>query len=169
MGRKFTSKASATGCAIAFEKRYSVVGATVAFYKDPNRTLPTLAEQAMATTPGWEDWDQDGNPGYTLNVTGLTTGKIFIVSRVWNAWSGSVAAGASRLKLADDWNEDTDLLGYDGSSLLTETSAGTRDNDASFHFVEFARLGATQATGDEATTCAAIRMLAATLTPDAAN
>jgi hypothetical protein len=166
-GRKFTSKGVAAGCAVSFEKYYVVLGATTSFYVDPSQTMPTASQQATPTTPGWEDWDNDGQPGFTTNVTGLVTGQIYMATRRWTLWSGTIAAGASTFKLADDWNVETDLLGYNGSPLLTSVSS--RDNDASLHFVELARLAATQATGDDATTCTAIRSLAPSLTPSAAN
>jgi hypothetical protein len=166
-GRTFTSTASSGGCSVSFEKRYTVTGATVAFYGDPSQTMPMASQQASSTAPGWEDWDNDGHPGFTMNVTGLATGQIYIAIRVWNMFSGTIATGASTFKLADSWNSEQDLLGYTGSSLLTETASGTRDNNNALHFVQFARLGATQATGDDTTVCASIRTLAPTLTPDA--
>jgi hypothetical protein len=166
-GRTYTSVAGASGCTVAFEKFYSVIGATVPFYTDPSQAMPTVSQQATSTTPGWEDWDDDGNPGITMSTTGLVTGQLYVATRGSTVWSGSVAASASTFQLADDWNAETDTLGYDGSSLLTSPSS--RDNDASLHFVQFARLASTQATGDDATTCAAIRMLAPSLTPRAAG
>jgi hypothetical protein len=166
-GRKFTCKVVATGCTVSFEKYYVVLGATTSFYVDPSQTMPTASQQATSMTPGWEDWDNDGRPGFTTNVTGLATGQIYLATRRWTLWSGAIAAGASTFKLADDWNAETDTLGYNGSSLLTSPSS--RDNNASLHFVEFARLAPTQATGDDTTTCAAIRSLAPSLTPSAAN
>ncbi len=168
-GRTATSVAMSAGCSVSFEKRYVVMGATVPYYEDPSETLPTSSQQAAGSTPGWEDWDQDGNPGYTLDVTGLAVGQLYMATRTWNEWSGSIATGASTFKLADKWNSEQSLLGYNGSSLLTAATSGTPDNDASLHFVQFARLGASQATGDEAATCAAVRSLAGTLTPDASN
>jgi hypothetical protein len=166
-GRTFTSTAAASGCAVSFEKYYLVESATVSFYTSPSQTMPTMSQQATSTTPGWEDWDNDGKPGMTMNTTGLVTGQLYLVTRSSTIWSGTVAASASTFKLADNWNAETDTLGYSGSSLLTSPSS--RDNDASLHFVEFARLSATQATGDDATTCGAIRMLAPSLTPSAAG
>jgi hypothetical protein len=102
-----------------------------------------------------------------MNTTGLVTGQLYIAARRSTIWSGTVAASASEFRLADNWTSETDTLGYSGSSLLTSPSS--KDNNASLHFVEFARLAATQATGDDATTCAAIRMLAPSLTPSAAG
>lgn len=168
-GRTATSVAASSGCSVSFDKRYLVNGATVPHYDDPSVALPTASQEATSTDPGWEDWDQDGNPGYTLNVTGLAVGQIYLATRTWNVWSGTIAANASAFKLADKWNTEQSLLGYNGSQILTEATSGTPDNDASLHFVEFARLAASQATGDDATVCAAVRSLAGTLTPDAAN
>jgi hypothetical protein len=168
-GRTATSVATSSGCSIAFESRYMVMGATVAYYEDPSTSLPTTSQQATASSPGWEDWDQDGNPGYTVTVTGFITGQVYLATRTASAWSGNVQAGARTFKLADKWNTEQALLGYSGSSLLTAATSATPDNNASLHFVQFANLDSTQATGDAATTCAAVRSLAATLTPDAAN
>jgi hypothetical protein len=167
-GRTFTSTTTASGCVVSFEKFYQVLGATVSFYSDPSQTLPTASQEATSTTPGWEDWDNDGNPGFTLNVTGLATGQIYMATRRWTTWSGTIAAGASTFQLADDWDTEDDVFGINGSSLLSAATDSTRDNDASLHFVQFARLTATQATGDDASICTAIRSLAPSMTPSAA-
>lgn len=168
-GRKGTSTATSSGCSVSFEKRYIVIGATVPFYDDPSQTLPTASQQATASSPGWEDWDQDGNPGVTFNVTGLAVGQLYMSSRKYNAWSGTIATGANTFKLADTWDGEQSLLGYSGPSLLSAASSNSRDSDDSLHFVDFARLDASQATGDDPTTCAAVRTLAPTLTPDASD
>jgi hypothetical protein len=167
-GRRGTSAETASGCAVTFEKRYQVSGAS-ASYADPSQTLPTSTQQATSNNPGWEDWDQDGNPGFTMNVTGLVTGQIYIVTRAWSAWSGSIAARATTFTLADDWNTEQDLLGYNAPPLLEQATAGVKDGDASQHFTVFARLGAAQATGDDTAICASIRSLAPTLAPSASN
>jgi hypothetical protein len=166
-GRTGTSQPTASGCAVSFAKFTMVVGATVPYYQDQSNALPSPSTQASSGTPGWEDWDNDGNPGYTMNVTGLATGQLYIATRRWNQWSGTVAAGSNTFTIPDNWNSESDLLGYNGSSLLTETSAGTKDNDASLHFVTFARLAPTQATGDDATICSSVRTLAPMLAPEA--
>ena len=98
--------------------------------------------KAARAVPGWEDWDQDGNPGVTFNVTGLAVGQLYLSSRKYNAWSGTIATGANTFKLADTWDGEQSLLGYDGPSLLSAASMNTRDNDDSLHFVDFARLDA---------------------------
>jgi hypothetical protein len=168
-GRTATSAMTASGCSVSFARFYEVNGASVPYYQNPNNALPPASQEATASSPGWQDWDNDGLPGYTMNVTGLTTGQLYISSRRWNEWSGTIDAGSNTFTLADDWEADSDLLGYNGSSLLTENSSATRDNDASLHFVTFARLTPTQATGDDTSVCAAVRSLAPTLAPEASN
>jgi hypothetical protein len=168
-GRMATSVATSSGCSVSFDKRYVVMGATVPFYEDPGRMLPTESQQASAGSPGWEDWDNDGNPGYTVNVTGFVTGQVYLATRTWSVWSGTIPAGARTFTLADKWNSEQSLLGYNGSSLLTAATSATPDNDASLHLVQFARLDGSQATGDDVMVCAAVRSLASMLTPDASN
>ncbi len=166
-GRKFTSTASGSGCTVTFDKAYQVIGATVPYYLDPSTTMPTASQQATGSTPGWEDWDNDGNPGVTQNSTGLVTGQLYLAARRSTIWSGPISASPSTFKLTDDWTNDPDDLGYNGSSLLT-TQAG-KDSNTSLQFIEFARLSATQATGSNDSICMAIRSLAPTLTPSGAG
>jgi hypothetical protein len=168
-GRTGTSAITPSGCSVSFARFYEVIGASVPYYQNPSNALPPLSQEATSSGPGWQDWDNDGHPGYTMNVTGLTTGQLYISSRRWNEWSGTIDAGSNTFTLADDWEADSDLLGYNGSSLLTENSSATRDNDATLHFVTFARLMPTQATGDDMSACAAVRSLAPTLAPEASN
>jgi hypothetical protein len=168
-GRTATSAPTSSGCSISFEQRYLVMGATVPYYDDPSHALPMTSQQADGGSPGWEDWDQDGEPGYTVNVTGFITGQVYLASRTGSAWSGTISAGATTFKLADKWTTQQSLLGYSGSSLLTSATSAEPDSDASLHFVQFARLDASQATGGDADACAAVRNLAGTLTPDASN
>jgi hypothetical protein len=169
-GRTGTSVATSSGCSVSFEKFYEVIGASVPYYdENVNVALPDAGQEATATTPGWQDWDMDGNPGITLNVTGLTTGQIYVVIRTYTQWSGSISANANDFTLPDDWDSDTDLLAYNGSSLLTATASASKDNDSSLHFATFVRLSPTQATGDDTAACAAIRSLAPMLAPEATN
>jgi hypothetical protein len=153
---------------VAFAKQYQVTGATSTYYADPSVALPAASAQASAGHPGWEDWDNDGNPGITMNVTGLVTGQLYIATRAYTQWSGVIAPSASTFTLDDDWDTEQDVLGYSGPQLLTEATAGVRDSTAS-QITVFARLGAAQATGDDTAICAAVRSLAASLTPGASN
>jgi hypothetical protein len=168
-GVTFTSKASGTGCSVSFKQFYTVIGATVPYYLDPSTTLPTASQQASGSTPGWEDWDNDGNPGVTMNSTGLVNGQLFLCARRSASWSGTVAASPSTFKLSDNWSDEPDDLGYSPSNAgLLQAQAG-KYSDQTTQFVEFARLSATQATGSDDAICSAIRSLAPTLTPSGAG
>jgi hypothetical protein len=166
-GRMGTMTASGSGCQLSLEKRYTVRGATQSFYDDPNQPMPTTTQQAMGTTPGWEDWDGDGHPGITLTVSGAATGKLYCAQRDWNQWTGPVAKDATSFQLPATWDSGQDVLGYQGSSLITSSSVP--DPDASQHFVVFAKMTEAQGSGDDATICATMRSLLPTLAPAAAH
>ena len=164
-GRKGTMVATATGCQLDLEKRYTVRGATQSFYGDPGVPMPTATQQASCSTPGWEDWDGDGKPGITLVVSGAANGHLYCAQRDWNQFSGAVANGSTSFKVPATWDSGQDVLGYDGSSLITQSSVP--DPDATQHFVSFVKLDPTQAIGDDSAICASVRSLLPTLAPDA--
>ncbi len=168
-GRKGVSAPTTGGCQVSFEKIYEVSGATEGYYSDPGRTLPSASEQASGSTPGWEDWDQDGQPGYTMNVTGLATGQLYMANRDSFALSGTVAASATSFDLAVDFDVTQDALGINGPPILSSNASAVKDSDPSQHFATFVRLTDTQATGSDSSVCAAIRSLAPTLAPRASN
>jgi hypothetical protein len=168
-GRKGVSDATSSGCQVSLEKRYEVIAVTVPYYLDPSHPLPPASQQAAGGTPGWEDWDQDGQPGYTLTVSGLATGQLYMADRTWTMMSGTIAASASSFDLAVDWGDEQDVLGLNGPAILMETATATKDSDASQHFATFVRLTDTQATGDDTSVCSAIRSLAPSAAPKASN
>jgi len=162
-GRKATIKSSSSGCTVSFPAFITVYGSTASYYRDPSHDLPGPNDKASGTTPGWEDWDADGNPGVTYNISGIATGQVFYAARQTNTWSGSIDQTGSSFIVPLVPKHENDQLGYNGSPFLTTQS--TLSADKSLHFVQFARLDATQATGDDTTTCNAVRMLATTLAP----
>jgi hypothetical protein len=155
------------GCKVDLAKRYTVLGATISYYADPSTTLPTADQMATGTTPGWEDWDGDGNPGITGNISGIVTGKIFVAPRMWSSISDTAADVSSSFKVFVQWNTEPNVMAYDGTPLLGSDSA--RASDATLHFAQFARLAPDQATGDDATLCKSVVELAPMLTPEAAG
>jgi hypothetical protein len=166
-GRAGSSVANTGGCQVDFTQWYTVRGATVPYYLDPSRPLPTADQKATDTQPGWEDWDQDGNPGITGTISGAANGKIFVAPRSWTVISGTVPDVASKFKAPLQWNQEQNVMSYDGSALLGSEAA--RAADAKLHFVEFARLTDDQAIGDDQAICKSIFALAPMLTPVAAG
>ncbi|HET8938578.1 MAG TPA: hypothetical protein VFN67_34270 [Polyangiales bacterium] len=167
-GRTGTSQVTTPGrCKIQFDKWYITKGATVPYYNDPSHTLPGVEEPAMGSKPGWEDWDEDTQPGITLTLSGAISGRVFVCGRAWHVFAGEIPVGdaVQTFMLADDWNQELNVLGYEGSDLLTTRTV--RAADPSLHFAELARLTGVAGTGDDDAICADVRSLAASLTPSA--
>ena len=155
------------GCRIELEKWYTVRGATTPHYLDPANELPDADQQASGSTPGWEDWDSDGEPGVTGVLTGIISGKIFVAPRLWTTMSGT-ATDASHFTLGVKWNQEQNVMAFDGSPLLATEAAIAPD--PSHHFAEFRRLSEDQASSDDdLDVCAEIIELAPELTPDGAG
>lgn len=167
MGRAGTSEEVSGGCQIALDKWYTVRGATVPHYLDPSTKLPTAEEPASDAAPGWEDWDMDGNPGVTGVISGVVSGKIFTAPRQWTQMSGMAPDLASTVRLTVMWDQEQNVMSYDGSPLLA--SSAVRAADATLHFSQFVRLQDGQAVGDDAAICASVIELAPTLTPEASG
>jgi hypothetical protein len=165
-GRKGTVDKVSNGCMVHIEKDAVVRGATVAHYRDTNVALPKLAEQATADKPGWEDWDEDGQPAVTLNITSLSSGKLMAVMRNWTEYSGVVTEGARLMSMRLDWGQSRSTLKADNDFLRSDAS---RDPDQSRTVVEWGRMTDEQAAGDDPTICQSVRDLAKTLTPNASQ
>jgi len=164
-GRKGTSADNGSGCDVVFEEAALIRGMTPE-YKDMKLALPKLEETAGAGKPGWEDWDGDSKPGVTMNVSGSASGKIFTAFRTFATTAGPIAANADKFQLEHDWVQERAVLGTDPSDAITRAllaSPAERAPDKGKNFVDFARLSADQATGDDTAVCEAIRTLAATL------
>jgi hypothetical protein len=152
-------------CTVTFDRAYSVVGATLPYYSDPTIALPAVEERASGTSPGWEDWDEDGQPAVSLHVSGIAQGARYTVIRAFSEWSGTISADATPFQLAvPDWGQDEAILGAT-ADLLKQT--GVPDSDRAGHFVQFAELTPEQVQGDDDTVCATVRRLYPTLTPAA--
>ena len=134
----------------------------------PSTTLPTVSEQANGSTPGWEDWDADGNPGITLKVTStLASGMLYTVQRDWTIYDGTTAQASSKFKVAITFNTEQPSLGRSaGASSAIETSAAP-SSDLTQHYAWFAKVDAGQLTGTDREICDGVRSLKDTLVPEA--
>lgn len=168
-GRTVTSTQGGSGCDVHFGKAYTVRGATVAHYRDnPSAPMPTVAQQATATTPGWEDWDNDGQPGITGRLSGpVVTGRVFVAPRHWTELTGTVPSTMTSFQLPIDWQQEPNVMAFDPPDNFLLGSSANRHPDSSLHFGEFARLADGQATGDDNAICDAVIELVPTLTPAA--
>ncbi len=164
-GRKARVEQVGEQCQVSWTRTTTVIGATVSYYIDSARPLPTKEQEAAGDTPGWEDWDQDGLPGVTLTISGIVNGKRYSSLRLPNDWGGSFPPGATNFEIpALDAEEETAAYG-----VTTEILYGmsTPLSNPDLHFVQFAKLKAGQVQGDDTAICAAIRELAPTLAPRA--
>jgi hypothetical protein len=95
------------GCQFHLNKYYIVRGATIPYYLDPTNAMSTSMPVASGcgsgfsncTTPGSEDWDNDGNPGLTLDVSGTATGNIYAAQRDFSEYYGTVPLGATKFEV----------------------------------------------------------------------
>jgi hypothetical protein len=105
--RTGTMTMTSSGCQFHLAKYYVVRGATLAYYVNPNNTMSMSMMPATncgtnwsnCQTPGSEDWDNDGNPGVTLSVSGSATGNIYAAQRDFSEYYGSVSVGATKFEV----------------------------------------------------------------------
>jgi hypothetical protein len=110
--RTGTMTPKAGGCEFHLAKYVTVRGATLPYYAIPSSdgTLPAMstsmpvasgcgANFSNCTTPGSEDWDNDGNPGITLSVSGTATGNIYAAQRDFSEMFGIVKPGATKFEV----------------------------------------------------------------------
>lgn len=136
-GRTGRSVGKAGACQVDFDEQYTVAGATVPYYLDPSTTLPTAEQAAANGKPGWEDWDEDGHPGITGICTGTVNGKLYTAARDRATLSGTTADVASSFSLPMDWDQEQNVMAFEGSPFLGTTAV--RAAEPSLHFAEFAR------------------------------
>lgn len=166
-GRTGSSVSDGSGCQVDFDKQYTVVGATLPYYLDPSTVLPNADQMATEADPGWEDWDEDGKPGITGYCNGTIVGEIYTAARDWNVLTGSVPGVGSVIKLSVEWDQEPNVMAFEGSPFLGSTAV--RAADPTGHFVELARLNDEQASGDDSTLCQRLIDLAPSLTPEASE
>jgi hypothetical protein len=105
--RTGTMTMTSGGCQFHLNKYYIVRGATIPYYLDPSNAMSDSMPVASGcgssfsgcTTPGSEDWDNDGNPGITLNVSGTATGNIYAAQRDFSEYYGTVPLGATKFEV----------------------------------------------------------------------
>jgi hypothetical protein len=163
-GRRGTFVKNGSVCHLKLETEYTARGVTLPHYRDPAFALPTASQPAQGAAPGWEDWDGDGNPGVTLNVSGLASGKIYSAQRERTAYEGDVPLATMKFKVPMTVGTENVVLGRMGPVLLESPSSIS--SDPSQHYVWFARLADDQALGSDADVCLAVRALKGQLVPE---
>jgi hypothetical protein len=161
-------------CALAVEKMAVVRGATFSYFGAFNdngfmHPIDESMQPAQGSTPGWEDWDNDGNPGVTYHVSGIATGDVYMVQRDLLEYSGLTEKHSDKFKLAVDRLHEQRVIGQNPSTL--PSADVTSSDDAAQHFIWFARAdGLLQwnlpADADDLAICAKMRELKDQLIPE---
>jgi hypothetical protein len=166
-GRRGTFVKEGSGCRLRLDREYVVRGATVAHYADPATRLPGKTERAEGSTPGWEDWDGDGNPGVSYVVSSaLASGTLYTCQRDWTEYDGLTTPGP-KLKVAVRYGAEQVALGRAPGAPQVIESTSAPSSDPAQHFAWLHRLPDGVATGSDAEICATVRAMVAALVPEA--
>jgi hypothetical protein len=166
-GRRGTFVKEGSGCRLTLQREYTVRGATVSHYSNPAIKLPSRTERAEGQTPGWEDWDNDGNPGISLVVTSaLAGGTLYTCQRDWTEYNGLTQV-PPKLKVAITYGAEQIPLGRSAGAPQVIESTSAPSSDSSQHYAWWHRLPDGAATGSDAEICAAVRSMKNQLVPEA--
>jgi hypothetical protein len=108
--RTGTMTPSGSSCTFHLAKYYIVRGATVAYYVDPSKSMSVDMPVASGSSPGSEDWDNDGHAGITMTVTGIANGDIYAAQRDFSEYNGTVPQNAKAFEVG--------VVGSDGKPAL---------------------------------------------------
>ena len=108
-------------------KRWSVLGARL---NDPaTDPLPTHAKD-----PNIWDQDEDGNPGVTVNVSGLVNGSVYLTQRSWSELNG-FQTSADTISGSIRFGQEQVILGAT-NPLLKMSPRATPDPENSFFIMK---------------------------------
>jgi hypothetical protein len=170
-GRTGTFVKQADKCHLTLPTEYVIRGATVSYYRDPATTLPAMGSAAAGPggmPPGWEDWDNDSNPGFSLNINApLAKGTLYACTRDTNAIDNTTPLSSAVFKVLMTFTTTQSTLGTSAGSSPLITQGGTPFDGADSHFTYFQKLQDGQATGTDAQICEQVRTLKDSLPGDA--
>jgi hypothetical protein len=171
-GRTGTFVKQTDSCKLTLPIEYVIRGATVAHYRNPSNTLPAEGSAAAGpggNPPGWEDWDNDSSPGFSLNINApLAKGTLYLATRDTNAIDTTTALSAMTFKAPMTFTTTQSVLGTAAGSSPLIREGGQPFANAASHFTYFMKLQDNQATGTDAQICESVRMLKDSL-PGEAN
>ena len=141
----------AGGYTFTLDENYIVRGATLT--DEINDPLPT-----DASDPRVGDWDMDGNPGVTLLIDGVLSGKAYVVQRDHSQYTGA-QIDANRVEGREVWGSEENYLGSDPPQIATLASHAFPDPDPSKHTFVMVHL-------DDNADCAFVTTNACSLFPE---
>jgi hypothetical protein len=170
-GRTGTFVKQTDRCQMTLPIEYVIRGATVAHYRDPATTLPAMGSPAAGPggmPPGWEDWDNDTNPGFSLNINSpLAKGTLYLATRDSNAINDTAPVSSALFKVPMSITSTQSVLGTAPGSNPLITQGGTPFANPASHFTYFMKLQDGQAVGTDTQICEQVRTLKDSLPGDA--
>jgi hypothetical protein len=168
----YSGQSTATTCQLSIAKGAMVEGATFFYFKDFNHSLEEAITPAQGTSPGWEDWDEDGNPGVTYSVSGIAAGDLYIVRRELAEYRGTTVINAQKFKLDVGFQRQEVVVSTNPIKL--EWPQFTPSSDQKEQFIWFARVDPqgqwnVPEDANDATLCAQVRLWKDSVIPEADN
>jgi hypothetical protein len=167
-GRTGTFNKQATNCHLTLPIEYVIRGATVSYYRNPGNALPAMGSAAAGpggNPPGWEDWDNDSNPGFTLDVNSpLAKGTLYLSTRDTNTIDATTPLSMTLFKAPMTFTTAQSVLGTTNATLAL---GGTPWDNVASHFTYFQKLQDGQAVGTDTQICEQVRTLKDALPGDA--
>ncbi|MET0593454.1 MAG: hypothetical protein ABW133_12190 [Polyangiaceae bacterium] len=162
-GRTGTFIKQTDKCKLTLPIEQVIRGATVSYYQNTANALPAMGSAAAGpggNPPGWEDWDNDMNPGFSLNINSpLAKGTLYLATRDTNGIDNTTALSMTTFKVLSTFTTSQSVLGTAAGSSPLITQGGTPYANAESHFTYFRKLQDNEAVGTDLEICAAIRTL----------
>jgi len=169
-GRTGTFLKEADKCHLTLPTEQVIRGATVSHYRNAANPLPVMGSPAAGPggmPPGWEDWDNDGNPGFSLVINSpAAKGTLYLCTRDTNTIDNTAPLSATLFKIPMTFTTSQVALGTAAGSNPLITSGGTPYENVDSHFTYFQKLKDGEAVGDDTQICEQIRTLKGSLPGD---
>jgi hypothetical protein len=141
---------------------------------------------ASGSSPGSEDWDNDGHAGVTMTVTGIANGDIYAAQRDFSEYNGTVPQNAKHFEIPivdsngkpglgpEQYALNPTPFGNGCSGLCTLSStvdqcpAASAGGCAAEFFADWVRLDSPPG-ADNASICKAVVSMAPTVAPRAVD
>jgi hypothetical protein len=165
----YSAKTGSNECQLTVAKAAMVEGATYAYFKDFSHPLTEAKTPAEGTTPGWEDWDEDGSPGVTYQVSGIATGNLYTARRELTEYRGATSKQAKKFKLDVVFQYQHLVISTNPTKVGWPTfkpSTNQEDNYVWFTRVDTSSSWNLPENSDDQAVCAKVRQVKGSLLPE---
>jgi hypothetical protein len=161
-------------CQLQIDKCAVVRGATFSYFSafgagGFTHPFDETMQTAQGSTPGSEDWDNDGNPGVTYHVSGIANGDIYMAQRDLAEYKGTTDKRSDKFRLWVTRLHEQQVLGQNPATLPSADVTPSADPEE--HFIWFARVDGLPrwdlaANADDLAICTKMRALKDQLIPE---